>query len=249
MININNNYSEIIKNNPLLTKKQEYELAKKAKSGDQEARIKLIQSNYRLVNKIASKYKRNNIDFKDLLQDSFIGLIIAVDRFDPDLGNKFSTYATWWIREAALKHINETLTDIKVPAHSRLLNAKIKKAANKLSDDLGRQPSIEEIASEVGESARKVNYTLKANGHATYLDKENPETGTTLKESFEDESTYSNPEKAYLSKELVKLVRESLSLLTPKEEKILRLRFGITEDENNTEEFPVTDEMMEYLND
>ncbi len=249
MININNNYSKIIKNNPLLTRKQEYDLAKKAQSGDQEARIKLIQSNYRLVNKIANKYKRTNINFHDLLQDSFIGLIVAVDRFDPERGFKFSTYATWWIREAALKHINETLTDIKVPAHSRLLNAKIKKAATKLSSELDRQPSIEEIALEVEESPRKVNYTLKANSHATYLDREDPETGSTLKESFKDESPYSNPEKVYLSKELVKLVRESLSLLTPKEEKILRLRFGITEDEDNTEEFPVTDKMMEYLND
>lgn len=249
MININNKYSEIIKNNPLLTRKQEYNLAKKAQSGDQEARIKLIQSNYRLVNKIALKYRRPNINFSDLLQDSFIGLIVAVDRFDPERGNKFSTYATWWIREAALKHINETLTDIKVPAHSRLLNAKIKKAAVKLAGELDRQPSIEEIALEIGENPRKINYTLKANGHATYLDKENPTTGTTLKDSFEDKSTYANPEKVYLSKELIKLVRESLSLLTPKEEKILRLRFGISEDESNVEKFPVTNEMMEYLND
>jgi len=249
LININNKYSEIIKNNPLLTRKQEYNLAKKAQSGDQEARIKLIQSNYRLVNKIALKYRRPNINFSDLLQDSFIGLIVAVDRFDPERGNKFSTYATWWIREAALKHINETLTDIKVPAHSRLLNAKIKKAAVKLAGELDRQPSIEEIALEIGENPRKINYTLKANGHATYLDKENPTTGTTLKDSFEDKSTYANPEKVYLSKELIKLVRESLSLLTPKEEKILRLRFGISEDESNVEKFPVTNEMMEYLND
>ena len=123
---LNSAFSEIIKKNPLLTKKQEFELSKKAKRGDLKARQKLVESNYRLVISIAKKYHRKDIDFNDLLQESSTGLLKAVDRFDPDLGHKFSTYACWWIKQAALSFINEQSGSIKVPTHSRMLNARIK---------------------------------------------------------------------------------------------------------------------------
>ena len=248
MFSIDQKYSSIIKNNPLLTRKEEVKLAKKIKKGDSTAREKLIQSNYRLVISIAKKYHRNDIDFDDLLQESSIGLIKAVDRFDPDLGYKFSTYATWWIKQAALQYINENITDIKVPTHSRLLNAKIKKTAKNLQEQLKRSPTLEEISKEIGESVKKIKYTIKANGSITYLDKENKDSNSSLKDSFRDESPYIDPEKNLMSKELTVLIRESLALLSPKEEKILRLRFGITESENDTTNFPVTKEMENYLN-
>lgn len=255
MYNINKKYSEIIKKNPLLTKKEEYSLAKKLKGGDLKAREKLIASNYRLVISIAKKYHRNNINFDDLLQESSIGLIKAVDKFDPDLGYKFSTYASWWIKQAALQYINESLTDIKVPTHSRLLNAKIKKCKTELENKLGREPTLKEISEVLDIPEKKIKYTIKANGAVTSLDKENKSkkdgtsTSNSLKDVIEDKSDYVDPEKQMLSKELNALIKQSLSLLTPKEEKILRLRFGIGEDENDSENFPITEDMNYLIDD
>lgn len=247
MVSLNQQYSNHIKKNPLLTRKQEYDLAKKSQNGDLKAREKLIASNYRLVRHVAKKYHRSNINYQDLLQESSIGLIKAVDRFNPDLGYKFSTYATWWIKQAALQYINENLTDIKVPTHSRMLNAKIKETSSTLEKDLGRAPTLEEISSELGESVKKIKYTIKANNNIARLDKENDDSNSTLKDSFADDRIHSNPEQSYLSKELDGIIRNSLSLLTVKEEKILRLRFGITESLDNTKDFPVTEEMSNYL--
>ena len=244
---IDKKYSDIIKNNPLLTKKEEINLARKIKLGDKLARKKLIESNYRLVISIAKKYHRFNIDFDDLLQESSIGLLKAVDRFDAELGYKFSTYACWWIKQAALQYINENAADIKVPTHSRLLNAKIKKVIVKFEEENNKPPTYKEIADVLNESPKKIKYTIKANKSLTSLDKEKSESGFSLKDTFKDESTYSNPEDNLIAKELEGLIRESLSLLTPKEEKIIRLRFGINESKNNTEKFPITSEMEGYL--
>jgi len=241
-------YSNIIKNNPLLTKKEELNLSRRAKKGDKNARKKLIESNYRLVISIAKKYHRKDINFDDLLQESSIGLLKAVDKFDPELGYKFSTYATWWIKQAALQYINESMTDIKVPTHSRLLNSKIKKAITNFENVTGKKPTHKEIANLVNEPLKKVKYTLKANASLRSLDKENKDSNFSLKDTFKDESIYSNPEENLIAKEMQDLIRQSLSLLTPKEEKIIRLRFGIGESITNTKNFPVTDEMKEYLN-
>ncbi len=244
---LNSSFSNRIKKNPLLSRQEEIKLSKQAKKGDLKAREKLIESNYRLVISIARKYHRTDINFEDLLQESSIGLLKAVDKFNPDLGYKFSTYASWWIKQAALQYINENMTDIKVPTHSRMLNAKIKKAILKFESETGKKPTHEEIAEILGEPVKKIKYTLKANGAITSLDKENEDTKFSLKNSFKDESAYSDPESNLITKELEVLIRDSLSLLTSKEEKIIRLRFGITEDCLNTEKFPITSEMENYL--
>lgn len=248
MSSLNKEYYKVIKNNPLLTKKQEIDLANKIKKGDAAARKKMIESNFRLVISIAKKYHRSDVNFDDLIQESSIGLLKAVDRFDPDLGYKFSTYACWWIKQAALQYINENISDIKVPTHSRLLNVKIKKAISSFEEEKGIAPSHEEIADILGETSKKIKYTLKANKKLSSMDKEKSDSSFSLKDTFEDESLYSNPEKLLVSKELEKIVKESLSSLTPKEEKILRLRFGITECPDNIEQFPVSERMKGYLN-
>jgi RNA polymerase primary sigma factor len=239
---------EIIKNNPLLTKRQEVSLANKIKNGDMLARKKLIESNYRLVISIAKKYHRNYINFEDLIQESSIGLIKAVDKFDPSLGHKFSTYACWWIKQAALQHINENSSNIKVPTHSRLLNAKIKKTIDTLSQQNGLMPTLKQVSDEVGESVKKVKYTINANKNIASLDADLNDNGYSLANKIEDESLYVSPEKSYERKELNKLIAESLEMLTSKEEKIIRLRFGITEDCTYYDKFPITQEMKEYLN-
>ena len=245
---VDKRYSEIIKNNPLLTKNQEISLSRQTKKGDLSARKKLIESNYRLVLSIAKKYYRNDISFDDLLQESSIGLLKAVDRFDPELGYKFSTYACWWIKQAALQYINENCTNIKVPTHSRLLNAKIKNKIKQIEDDEGEKPTLERISEELGENVNKLKYTLRSNRYIASIDASRDEEGNTLASKIADESDFINPEARLEKKELKRIIRESLSLLTPKEEKIIRLRFGITEDEYNNNNFMLTNEMIGYLN-
>lgn len=248
MAAISADYSRIIKENPLLTKKQEIELSRRIKKGDELARKKLIESNYRLVISIAKKYHRKDLDFEDLLQESSIGLLKAVNKFDPELGYKFSTYACWWIKQAALQYINENSTNIKVPTHSRLLNAKIKKEITAFENENGRNPTLEEISKLVDEPVKKIKYTLKSNKHIASIDNSNDESNTfSLLNKIEDTSEFSNPATSLENKELNQIVEESLSLLTPKEEKIIRLRFGINNNDNNFEKFPVTPEMRKYL--
>lgn len=252
MTSLNNAFVKIIKDNPLLSKEQEILLSKKAKEGDKIARKKLIESNYRLVISIAKKYHRKNFDFDDLLQESSTGLIKAVDRFDPELGFKFSTYASWWIRQAALQYLNENETNIKVPTHSRMLNNKILEFIKTYEEKEGCPPSLEVISKETGENVKKIKYTLKSNKSMVYIDssKGNGESNKIeLKDKIVDDSIFANPEKSLENKELINIIKESLKLLSPKEEKIIRLRFGIEEDENDTINFKMTEEMWSNLDD
>ena len=245
---IDKSYSDIIKNNPLLTKQQEITLSRQLKKGSLTARKKLIESNYRLVLSIAKKYYRSDISFEDLLQESNVGLLKAVDRFDPELGYKFSTYACWWIKQAALQYINENSTNIKVPTHSRLLNAKIKNTIKEIEDNEGKRPTLERVSKDLGENIDKIKYTLKSNRYISSIDASRDDEGNTLASKIADESDFINPEALLEKKELKRIIRESLSLLTPKEEKIIRLRFGITEDEYNNDNFAMTSKMIGYLN-
>lgn len=245
---ISEQYSRIIKENPLLTKKQEIELSRRVQKGDMEARKKLIESNYRLVISIAKKYHRSDINFDDLLQESCIGLLKAVNRFDPELGYKFSTYACWWIKQAALQYINENSTNIKVPTHSRLLNTKIKRKIDELENKNGKQPSLQQIAEEMDVPVKKIKYTLKSNKNIASIDNsKDDDNNYSLINKIEDNSIYSNPAAALENKELNRIVEQSLSLLTVKEEKIIRLRFGIGDTSNDINKFKITKEMREYL--
>ena len=244
----NSFYNTIIKKNPLLTHQQEIKLSKLAKSGDVNARNKLIESNFRLVISIARKYHRSNFDLDDLIQESSTGLIKAVDKFEPDMGYKFSTYASWWIKQAALSYINEKEGTFKVPTHSRLLNYKIKNIINDYEIENERKPTEKEISEISGESIKKIKYTLAANKSSLSFDKDpKDENAVSLKDKVEEDSIYFNPETAYEAEELHSIIEQSLKCLTAKEEKIIRLRFGLTL-ENDIDKFPVTKEMKEYLN-
>lgn len=240
--------SQKIKNNPLLTKKQEFDLAKKVQQGDKDARQKLIESNFRLVISIAKIYNNVNVNKNDLIQEGLIGLIKAVDKFNPDLGYRFSTYAYNWIKQSTLQYINETYSGIKVPTHSRLLNAKIVKKAKEIEEETGKMPSIKSLSAAMDMSAKKIKYTLKANKRTTSIESsDNEESNRSYLNKIEDTSIYSNPEKVLETKELNRIIDESLALLSAKEEKIIRLRFGINILKENKSNFPVTKEMRNYL--
>lgn len=231
-------YSEVIKKNKLLTAKEEIRYAKLAKKGSKTARDKLVESNFRLVISIAKKYHKSYIDFNDLIQECMTGLIKAVDKYDPELGYKFSTYACHWIKQAALQYINEKYSDIKVPTHSRLLNSKIKAKIKEIEENKGRVPTLEELSKELNESKKKIKYTLSANNTILSLDDTyNSESKNSFKDNIEDTSIYVQPEASLENKELNKIICESLGLLTKKEEKIIRLRFGLSQ-VDNLEEFP-----------
>jgi len=247
MTSLNSQFSEIIKSNPLLTRKQEFELSKKAQSGDLKARQKLIESNYRLVISIAKKYHRQHIDFDDLLQESSTGLLKAVDRFDPELGHKFSTYACWWIKQAALQFVNEQVGSIKVPTHSRMLYSKIRNKVKEIESQSGKKPSIGQVANDLGESVKKIKYTIKANSPTVSYDNTNNQQVIAIKDKVADESYDANPHDILEKNELFSLIKKNLKLLSPKEEKIIRLRFGIEESSDDIENFPLTEEMKEYL--
>ena len=244
---LNSQFSDIIKSNPLLTRKQEFDLSLKAKGGDLKARQKLVESNYRLVISIAKKYHRQNIDFDDLLQESSTGLLKAVDRFDPELGYKFSTYACWWIKQAALQFINEQSGSIKVPTHSRMLYSKIKNRVKEIERESGKKPSMKEVAKDLGESEKKIKYTINANRPTVSYDNDSNKDAISIKDKIADESYFANPHDALEKTELFSLIKKNLRLLSSKEEKIIRLRFGIEEDSNDVKDFPVTEEMKEYL--
>ena len=228
------NISTKIKQNPLLTKKQEFDLSTKARKGDKVARQKLIESNYRLVLSIAKKYYRPGFGttFDDLVQESCVGLLKAVDRFDPDLGFKFSTYACWWIKQATLQYINNVNYAVKIPSHSKMLVSKIRNTTNEIKNNFGYTPDSSELSEILGVTVSAVENALKVSYKTISFDNDEKEDSVSLKEKIQDDSL--NPEESLLNDELINIVKESLKLLSPREEKIIRLRFGIGEKEDSS---------------
>ena len=235
---LNNNslsvFSRSIRKNPILTRNQEIELTKKIVKGDKRAREKLIESNYRLAVSIAKKYhtkSRTHLSFDDVLQESTTGLIKAVDKFNPKLGYKFSTYASWWIKQSTLQYINENTSIIKVPSHTRILNAKIKKLSKDFKLKFGSDPSINEISSLLNIPEETIKTSINIPENFLYIDKDS-------KDEDERSSFYNiqdinlNPEDNMIMQEETENIKSLLSCLTPREEIIIRLRYGISEVEN-----------------
>ncbi len=247
MANILSSYQELIKQNPLLTRDQEIALAKKIKAGDVKARQKMIESNYRLVINLAKKYHENhrNIDFSELLSESQMGLIKAVDRFDYEKGFKFSTYACWWIKQAIMSFINDSYSVIKTPGNNRVILAKAQKLRKEYQTKFGTIPSNEEIASALGISSTTLNNVESSHVNVISIDAEvknskgQMSTRTrSVVETIEDEET--GAEQTLINQEMRKILLDSMKLLSPREEKILRLRFGLYTAEDDVENFPMT---------
>ncbi len=155
----------------LLTHRQEVTLSQKARSGDKRARRKLIEKNLRLVVSVAKKYRGMGLAFEDLIQEGNIGLMKAVDRFDPELGNRFSTYATWWVRQAVQRAVADKGRTVRVPVHMGEKLRKLARSRDELASELGREPTEGELAGRLGWTEEEARFAMRVLPDATSLDR------------------------------------------------------------------------------
>jgi RNA polymerase primary sigma factor len=221
-------YLSEISKYPLLTPEEEKNLAKKASQGDLEARERLIKSNLRLVISIAKRYigRSKGLTFLDLIQEGNAGLIKAVDRFDWRRGFKFSTFATWWIRQAISRALSDQARTIRLPVHVVETLYKLNKARKKLAMILDREPTPEELAAETAIPVEKVHRLLKYVPDTISLETPIGEGESLLKELIPDTSEIT-PEKTAALANLREKLKQAIQTLSPKERRVISLRYGL----------------------
>ncbi len=250
--NVMRTYMQEIGKTPLLSKEEECELAKRIKKGDKEARDHMISANLRLVVKIAHDYNNFGLPLLDLISEGNIGLVKAVERFDPSRGGKLSTYAAWWIKQSIKRALANQSKTIRLPVHLVDRIAKMRKVTSQLADELDREPSDEEIAYAMDLPVNKVAHLKSVSVRPSSLDAPVGEDGDTTFGELVGDDNESTPFENLHEKSMSRDICDVISQLEGREAEIIQLRFGLNGDHPMTleevgERFAITRERVRQI--
>jgi RNA polymerase primary sigma factor len=233
-------YFKQIEKTPKLSHEQIYDLFESYSKGDKFAKNRIIEGNLKLVIFVAKKYRQCGVPIADLIQEGNIGLIKSIEKYDHKKGFKFSTYSTWWIRQSIGQHLLNKKKTIRLPGHIVDAQKKLFKLKEEYVAEFGCEPTIEELSDLAGESKKMVQKSLFATKSVISLSspisKNDQNSGghlETLEDKISDESLYSNPYEVAISKEILKTIEGSFEKLTPRQNKVIQMRFGIIKDEKS----------------